>query len=71
MIRKIFRNDVYSLFAVALFFGVLANVIPNFVVAEWCEIIAYAAVGATVWEIFRQLKNHESGGGRKIKTTLR
>lgn len=67
MIRKIFRNAVYCLFAIALFFGVLANIIPNFVIAEWCEIIAFTAMGATIWEIFRQLKDKEFGGGRKIK----
>jgi len=72
MERKIFRNAAYSLFAIALFFAVLANTIPNFVVAEWCEIIAFTAMGATIWEIFRQLKDKEFGGGRKIRpTTLR
>lgn len=65
--RKVFSNATYSLFAVAFFFGVLANIIPNFVVAEWCEIIAFMGTGAAIWEIFRQLKNNESGGGKKIK----
>lgn len=66
MIRRIFRNAAYALFAIALFFGVMANIIPNFVVAEWFEILAFMATGAVIWEIFRQLKNHESGGGKKI-----
>ena len=67
--RKIFNNAAYSLFAIALFFGVLANTIPNFVVAEWCEVIAFMGTGAAIWEIFRQLKNHESGGGKRLKPT--
>ena len=67
--RRIFQNDAYSIFAIALFFGILANIIPNFVVAEWCEVIAFMATGAAIWEIFRQLKNHESGGGKRLKPT--
>lgn len=65
--RKVFSNAAYSLFTIALFFGIMANFIPNFIVAEWCEVIGFMATGAVIWEIFRQLKSHESDGGIKAR----
>lgn len=63
---------LYKLFALALFFGIFANLLPDYLglpfLGEYFEIISYGFIGAIGWEIFRSKPwNKDDDGGHKIE----
>lgn len=61
------RNDARILFAVAFFFGALAYIVQDPSMVQFFEVISLAAGGACIWEIWRGVRDHSSGGGIKLR----
>lgn len=63
-------HDLYKLFTLALVFGLLANIFPDYLdlpfMGEYFEVISYAFIGAIGWEIWRSKPwRHDTGNGLK------